>query len=242
MMCLAKLKHRTPNRMCRRVYIRKQNLCTYIITPLFCFSGEYLYYSLHVLTTTTNVPSTFSKIGYVELIGENGKVVFRHKIKLNNGIGQGEFFVPVTVPSGNYKLIGYTQWMRNFGINRIFQSDIGVINPFQNNQEAIVEAPNVSEKRSPDSKRIAESEKVSDDDKALTLSVNKKVLKKRDHGSLIITARGDDEFRGNFSLSIRKIDSLEQFLAPTSIDYSKKTFKRKRNFGKWRYEKVFTRT
>ncbi|MEX0313990.1 MAG: hypothetical protein AB3N18_07420 [Allomuricauda sp.] len=191
------------------------------------FSGEYLYYSLHVLTSTTNMPSTFSKIGYVELIGEDGKVVFRHKIKLDNGMGQGEFFVPVTVPSGNYKLIGYTQWMRNFAISRIFQSDIGIINPFQNNQEAILAASNVSEECSLCDKRKAEREKISSDDKVFTLAVGKKVLKKRDQGNLIINALGNSEFRGNFSLSIRKIDSLAQFLAPTSIDYSKNYLKEK---------------
>ncbi len=184
------------------------------------FAGEHLYYNLHVLLASTNVPSTFSKIGYVELVGENGKIVFRHKIRLKNGIGQGEFFVPVTVPSGNYKLIAYTQWMRNLGIDSVFQSDIGIINPFQNNQEAII-VPTPQERDSlHNTDEVKEVEKT-DYNGVFAISLDKSVLKKRSQGHLVISAPDNIETIGNFSLSIRKIDSLEQFSALSARDYSK---------------------
>lgn len=57
---------------------------------------------------------------------------------MESGIGYGDFIIPVSVNSGNYKLIAYTQWMKNEGIDSFFASDISIINPFQGNQQAIL--------------------------------------------------------------------------------------------------------
>ena len=57
------------------------------------FSGENLYYKIYCLNANTNNLSTISKIGYVTLIKNDNTVVFKHKIKLDNGIGQGDFFI-----------------------------------------------------------------------------------------------------------------------------------------------------
>ena len=99
------------------------------------FVGEYLYYSVYCLNKKTGKASDISKIAYVELIGEKGTVIFRQKIGLENGSGQGDFFIPVSVPSGNYKLIGYTQWMMNWGEASFFQGDVSILNPYTNMQK-----------------------------------------------------------------------------------------------------------
>jgi len=61
------------------------------------FSGEYLYYKLYCFNDEKNRLTSISKIAYVTLINEKGESVFEHKIKLNQGIGQGDFFV---IPDG----------------------------------------------------------------------------------------------------------------------------------------------
>src|SRR5690606_10752976 len=71
------------------------------------FPGEYLYYKIYNLNSTSNTPSTISKVGYVELVGENGEQVFQHMVPLEQGQGHGDFFIPTTLPSGNYKLLAY---------------------------------------------------------------------------------------------------------------------------------------
>ncbi len=95
-------------------------------------AGEQLYYSLSCFNATTKRYTKNSKVAYVELVGENG-LVFRHKLKLDQGKGQGDFFLPSDINSGNYKLIGYTRWMLN-ATNHYFEKDIAVLNPFKSIQ------------------------------------------------------------------------------------------------------------
>ena len=47
------------------------------------FVGERLYYNLYCLNSATEKLSSLSKVAYIELVGENKKVIFKHKLKLN---------------------------------------------------------------------------------------------------------------------------------------------------------------
>ena len=105
----------------------------------FLLSGEYLYYKFYGLDAKNSTPSKISKIGYVILLGEKNSVVFQHKIKLIDGQGQGDFFVPSNIKTGHYKLIGFTQWMRNQGESSFFITDLVIVNPYR-------ELPEVSNK------------------------------------------------------------------------------------------------
>ncbi|MBT8315742.1 MAG: hypothetical protein KJP26_14900, partial [Maribacter sp.] len=88
------------------------------------FPGEYLYYSLYTFNAATNKLSTISRMAYIELVGDDLSTVFKQKVQLKNGRGQGDLFIPVTIPSGNYKLIGYTHWMNNEGVDQLFKGDV----------------------------------------------------------------------------------------------------------------------
>ncbi len=101
------------------------------------FPGEYLDYSVYCLNAYSYHLSDISKIAYVELVSETGQIIFSQKIRLDKGRGQGDYFVPVELPSGNYKLVGYTQWMKNGGLDQLFQDDVVVINPYQSDQSAL---------------------------------------------------------------------------------------------------------
>ncbi len=93
-------------------------------------AGEPLYYKLFCLIQNDNTFSKISKIAYVELIDKEYNKLFKHKIKLEKGIAYGDFFIPPNVNTGNYKLVGYTQWMNNNKTEQFFQKDIYIINPF----------------------------------------------------------------------------------------------------------------
>lgn len=172
------------------------------------FTGEQLYYKVYALKSESNTLSTFSKMAYVELIGENGDIIFRHKIRLKNGAGQGEFFIPVTVPSGNYKLIGYTQWMKNFGLNHFYKSDIGLINPFQSDQLAIVQRTQDSIPLSAKTiERTALKENL-EPSPYLSFELSKKEFSTRERGLLVLRSLQKEVLNGSYSVSIRKVDSL----------------------------------
>ncbi|MEM7381122.1 MAG: hypothetical protein AAF361_07975 [Bacteroidota bacterium] len=93
-------------------------------------AGEYLYYKFYCLNAKDHKPSKVSRIAYVELVGEDKIPVFKHKIALNSGTGTGDFFFPTSISTGTYKLIGYTQWMRNSSVELFFTSDIYILNPY----------------------------------------------------------------------------------------------------------------
>lgn len=169
--------------------IPKERTYLHVNTSLF-FTGEYLYYSLYCLDAETSVPSTISKIAYVELVSEEGVVIFKQKLKLKNGKSSGDYFIPVTVPSGNYKIIGYTKWMINWG--KFFEKDISIINPYLENQKTILD----------DSETIEESPFVitnSENKDGLSINLNEKTGTR---SKVIVKIKNRALKKGNFSLSI----------------------------------------
>lgn len=76
-------------------------------------AGESLYYKLYCFNTKTHSYSTISKIAHVLLVNDAKKIVFQQKIKLDKGSGFGDYYIPSNIITGNYKLVYYTNWMRN---------------------------------------------------------------------------------------------------------------------------------
>ena len=167
------------------------------------FTGEYLFYKAYCLNDKTKQPSEISSIAYVEMISEDKEVVFKHRIRLEKSQGQGDYFVPTTVPSGNYKLIAYTRWMKNGTINRFFQEDISIINPYQANQDAIL--PDLAEKMA-----LAEDtdHSIYEEDKRFILTTDKESYPKQSKVELSIkNFRGASGY-GNYTISVRKKEAV----------------------------------
>ncbi|MBT8234608.1 MAG: hypothetical protein KJO04_00310 [Bacteroidia bacterium] len=95
------------------------------------FTGEYLYYAIQCFNVQTRRASKISTVAYVALVDQGGELVFEHKLRLVRGMSSGDYFVPTTLTTGTYKLVGYTQWMKNSGLEQIFQDDIAIINPYR---------------------------------------------------------------------------------------------------------------
>jgi hypothetical protein len=68
---------------------------------------------------------TLSKVLYVDLLDSIGTVVENHILKIENGMTHGEFVLPIDLPTGNYFLKAYTNWMRNF--NEVFIKPVPII-------------------------------------------------------------------------------------------------------------------
>ncbi len=173
----------------------------------FLLSGEYFYYKFYCLNANKRTNSTLSQIGYLELIAKDGTSVFKHKIKLKNGLGYGDFFVPTSVQSGNYKLIGYTNWMKNWGQDIFFQEDIMVINPYNSNQKALVNNNSGNQLE-----ELSQNTRVNPVPKTqiaspFNLVLNKKVFGKREPAELRMKKSGNRKIRGNFSISVRNANS-----------------------------------
>ena len=183
------------------------------------FAGEYIYYKVYCINTEEDNLSMLSKVAYVELISEDKKVIFKHKIELISGMGQGDFLVPNNVVSGNYKLIGYTNWMKNGDIKRFFQEDIALINPYQSNQDTILNAvtnntiplAKTRDSLNPITSNIVPKEF---ENEFLALEIEKEIFKKREKVSFNLKSLKGNQTYGNYSLSVKKISTISNFSKP----------------------------
>src|SRR5215211_788583 len=94
-------------------------------------AGEILWFETYLVDALSHKPLALSKVAYIEVLDKENKPVAQAKIALNNGAGDGSFHFPLTLSSGNYKLRGYTNWMKNFDARLFFEKVITIINPFK---------------------------------------------------------------------------------------------------------------
>ena len=184
-------------------------------------SGEKLYYSVFCLNEKNNLPSGLSKIAYVELVGKDNVLVFRHKIRLQNGIGQGEFLIPSAVSNGNYKLLGYTRWMNNRGDNYFFKSDLTILNPHHRYKKPTAGKAHFSAIDSVEQNNAGYTLQKSslNTDKNLKLTTNKKNYDQREQVVLKLQGLNSSVLNGNYSISIRKKYSIDKIGSNTSKNF-----------------------
>lgn len=168
-------------------------------------TGETLYYKLYCLNSNDFKQSQLSKVAYVELIGNDKRIIFNHKLFLENGTGQGDFFIPSSILSGTYKLIGFTKWMLNKESFKSFEIDITVINPFQNDSENLISAKT----------EIIENN--SNTNNSDFIKTDKTIYSSREKVNLNI---GNLQ-KGNYSISVRKAQDLPTVKKTNTIDFSK---------------------
>jgi hypothetical protein len=109
--------------------IYKERVLLHVNTE-FLLTGETLLFKAYCLDAQNHHLSTLSKILYVELIAEDGTATFQKKIALEKGLGYGDFFLSSDIVSGNYTLVAYTRWMRNFSEDLFFRTELTIVNPF----------------------------------------------------------------------------------------------------------------
>jgi hypothetical protein len=91
---------------------------------------------LKVYTTLNEKLTILSKIVYVELISNDGKLLEKRMLKLDNGTANAVIDIKPTYPSGNYFIRAYTLWMLNFP-GFIIEKKITILNTQQ--QTKIIE-------------------------------------------------------------------------------------------------------
>lgn len=90
--------------------------------------GEDIWFKAYMLNAQNNALINYSHNLYVELINPAAKIVLRKMLRLENGLANGDFKLADSLPAGNYRIRAYTNWMRNFGDNFIFEKNIRILN------------------------------------------------------------------------------------------------------------------
>jgi hypothetical protein len=159
-------------------------------------AGETLYYSVFCLTPDGLLPSAVSKIAYVEIIDSNLKIVERHQIGIENAVGQGDFFIPATLPSGSYKLVGYTLRMLGISNKNFFSADLTIVNPFRKFEGKI------------DADSPVPNTNVRPATALLNVTTDKNVYAPRE--KVVLKLNRQPGLNGHFSLSVKKIDGFNK--------------------------------
>lgn len=183
---------------------KKLNESLYISTNANSYlTGETLLYQIFCISKLTSNTSNYSKVAYLQLIDSNKKTVFTHKLFLENGVANSDFFIPTTLETGSYKIIGYTNWMLNKKAAEYCSIDIYIVNPYKDKPTNTISQ-----------NEISPTGIVSDDN--ISFDLKSKTYNNRDLIELKINTNSDDFTKGNYMLSIRKEDG---FLAQNKINF-----------------------
>jgi hypothetical protein len=171
-------------------------------------SGETLLYKIYCLRSTDKTPSNISKIAYIELVDNTKKSVFKTKVSLENSVGQGDYFIPTTLKTGSYKLIGYTNWMLNKPVSELFQLEINIVNPYKATEKSIAGNSHISNNVTSSNNSESALNPTSFINDNVKLNLNKKTFTNRELVDLNIESSNTAFTDGNYSLSVRKLDNI----------------------------------
>jgi hypothetical protein len=96
-------------------------------------AGEQIWFKAYVVNGMTHAPDTLSKNLHLKLITTNGDIASSLLLRLENGVANGDIRLPDSIAGGNYEIVAYTDWMRNFDERFFFQKDIYIVNPIEEN-------------------------------------------------------------------------------------------------------------
>ena len=98
------------------------------IDRTYYISGDDIWFQAYLVNAQSNYPVSTSNNLYVELINPLNKIINREVIRLDNGLGTGDFKLDDSIAGGSYHLRAYTNWMRNFGDHFVFDKQIEIKN------------------------------------------------------------------------------------------------------------------
>jgi len=62
----------------------------------------------------------------LDVVDANGTVILHQWMRLRDGWGANQLILPETMPPGNYRVIAYDNWMKNFDRSRYFEGELRV--------------------------------------------------------------------------------------------------------------------
>ncbi|MBK7625978.1 MAG: TonB-dependent receptor plug domain-containing protein [Bacteroidales bacterium] len=94
----------------------------------YYFPGEDIWFKAYLIDASNLFLSDHSNNLHVEIISPASKIIGSRTIKLEGGLGNGDFRLPADLISGRYRIRAYTNYMRNFGDQFYFSKEITLIN------------------------------------------------------------------------------------------------------------------
>lgn len=92
------------------------------------FAGEDIWFKAYLIDAMDRLLTDHSNNLHVELISPSLEIISNRIVRLEGGLGNGDFKLPTHIRSGRYTIRAYTNYMRNYGDQLFFSKEIAVIN------------------------------------------------------------------------------------------------------------------
>ncbi|MFT6828439.1 MAG: hypothetical protein ACI9Z3_000829 [Roseivirga sp.] len=99
--------------------------------------GELIWFQSYLVLGSFYEPSVLSSAIYVQLYNVKDSLIREEVIRSENGFGQGHLQLENNIPPGPYRIVAFTNWMRNFGEDRFFNKNILVLGEQENEPKRI---------------------------------------------------------------------------------------------------------
>ncbi len=138
--------------------------------------------------------SCWSKVLYLELLTPGGASVVQGKFPMSCARASGYLTIPEDLLTGNYYLVAYTKWMRNFSPAGFYYQMIKIINPY---------TPQLEPSNFSDDKGEAAEWDHFVPDESITCTTDRGVYRRREKVSLIINIPGSSRsFTGTYNVTV----------------------------------------
>src|ERR1700712_2221044 len=94
----------------------------------FYLAGETIWFKIYAVDASFHKPLSTSSIAYIEILNKDLKPVIQSKVLMSAGNGNGSVAIPGFLPSGNYVLRAYTNWMKNFSPEFYYEHTLHIVN------------------------------------------------------------------------------------------------------------------
>ncbi|MBS1530310.1 MAG: TonB-dependent receptor plug domain-containing protein [Bacteroidetes bacterium] len=99
--------------------------------------GDTIWFKAYVTEGPTHALSKISNVLNVGLANSKDSVVQMVRLSLVNGLGWSDMSLADTLPAGRYRIVAYTNWMRNAGSEYFFDKPVTIINSVQHVQAPV---------------------------------------------------------------------------------------------------------
>ncbi|MGY6521701.1 MAG: carboxypeptidase-like regulatory domain-containing protein [Mongoliitalea sp.] len=97
----------------------------------YYYKGDQVFFKAYMNYTNSVNRRELSQVLYVELLSEDRDVILERKLKIENGVAVGDFFLPERLDGNAYYLRAFTQWNRNYGPDAYFVQTLPVLDVTQ---------------------------------------------------------------------------------------------------------------